>query len=193
MTVPAELRTERLLLRPWHADDATALHPVLEANWTHLSPWIPRRVSTPVPVPELAVRLAGFSADFAADREWRYGMFSADGGDVLGEIGLYPRSATTRVAYADADRVELGYWLREDATGRGYVTEAARAVVDLARTLPRVGLIEVRCDARNGASAAVPRRLGFTVAATIEEQGVSSASPITMQIWTSNDGFRPGA
>jgi len=76
MTVPAELRTERLVLRPWHADDAAALHPILAANWAHLGPWIPRRVSTPVPVPELAVRLAGFGADFAGDREWRYGMFS---------------------------------------------------------------------------------------------------------------------
>ena len=179
MTVPAELRTERLLLRPWHAGDAAALQPILLANWTHLGPWIPARVATPVPVPELEERLAGFAADFAADREWRYGMFTADARSVLGEIGLYPRSATTRVAYSDSDRIELGYWLRADATGRGYVTEAARALIDIARSLPHVGWIEVRCDARNGASAAVPRRLGFTLTEPV--------APFTTQIWTLND------
>jgi RimJ/RimL family protein N-acetyltransferase len=185
MMIPIELRTERLLLRPWRAGDAAALHPILETNWGHLGPWIPARVATPAPVPELAARLSGFEADFAADREWRYGMFSADAREVLGEIGLYPRSATRRVAYVDADRVEIGYWLRADCTGRGYVTEAARALLGVASLLPRVGCIEVRCDPRNTASAAVPRRLGFTLAATVEdadERGVSSAMT---QIWTS--------
>ena len=184
MTIPIELRTERLLLRPWRAGDAAALHPILEANWTHLGPWIPARVATPAPVPELAARLSGFEADFAADREWRYGMFSADAHEVLGEIGLYPRSATTRVAYRDADRIELGYWLRADCTGRGYVTEAARALIGVASLLPRVGCIEVRCDPRNTASAAVPRRFGFTLAATVEDADVQGVSSVLTQIWT---------
>jgi RimJ/RimL family protein N-acetyltransferase len=183
--VPIELRTERLLLRPWRAGDAAALHPILETNRAHLGPWIPARVATPAPVPELAARLSGFEADFAADREWRYGMFSADAHEVLGEIGLYPRSATRRVAYPDADRVELGYWLRADCTGRGYVTEAARALIGVASSLPRVGCIEVRCDPRNTASAAVPRRFGFTLAATVEDTDVQGVSSAMTQIWTS--------
>ena len=185
MTVPFELRTERLVLRPWCAVDAAALHPILLANWTHLGPWIPARVATPVPVGELAVRLSGFEADFAADREWRYGMFAADSRQVLGEIGLYPRSATTRVAYPDADRVELGYWLRADSTGRGYVTEAARALIGVASSLPHIGCIEVRCDVRNVASGAVPRRLGFALTATIEETDVRGTASAMTQIWTS--------
>jgi len=184
MTIPVELRTERLLLRPWRAGDAAALQPILEANWAHLGPWIPARVATPAPVPELAARLSGFEAAFAADREWRYGMFSAGGHEVLGEIGLYPRTATTRVAYPDADRIELGYWLRSDCTGRGYVTEAAHALIDLASSLPRVRCIEVRCDARNAASAAVPRRLGFTLAAIVEDTDVRGVSSALTQIWT---------
>src|SRR5690348_217380 len=119
MSMPSELRTVRVLLRPWRAADAPALLPILEANWAHLGPWIPARVATPVPIPELAERLAAFAADFSADREWRYGMFEPNGTTILGEVGLYPRSATGRTPYAQADRVELGYWLRADATGKG--------------------------------------------------------------------------
>jgi RimJ/RimL family protein N-acetyltransferase len=185
MPVPAELRTRRLHLRPWHADDAAALLPILETNREHLGPWIPARVSTPVPVPELAERLAGFAAAFAEDREWRYGMFEPNDGTILGEIGLYPRSATDRVPFAEADRAELGYWLRADATGKGLVTEAAQAVLAVAESLNRFSHIEIRCDARNAPSAAIPRRLGFILQST-EQRGspVPNAAPIELQVWT---------
>ena len=78
MPVPAEVRTARLVLRPWRAEDAADLQPILEANHAHLAPWIPVRVSTPAPVPELTERLERFAADFAANREWRYGIFTPD-------------------------------------------------------------------------------------------------------------------
>jgi RimJ/RimL family protein N-acetyltransferase len=185
MPVPLELRTARLVLRPWRAEDAAALRPILETNNAHLGPWIPVRVSTPAPVPELEKRLAGFAADFAASREWRYGIFTPEG-EILGEAGLYPRTEATRVAYHDADRVELGYWLREDMTGRGLVTEAARALLTIAEGLPRVSCVEIRCDERNAPSAAVPRRLGFVLADTITDVGILSGEPaVQLQIWRS--------
>jgi len=185
MAMPIELRTARLLLRPWRADDAPALLPILAANWAHLGPWIPARVATPVPEPELAERLAGFAAEFAADREWRYGMFEPNGTTVLGEVGLYPRSAAARASYAEADRVELGYWLRADATGQGLVTEASRAVLAAAATLPHLSHVEIRCDARNAPSAAIPRRLGFVLESTVSQPAVvPNDPPIALQVWT---------
>jgi len=185
MLVPTEIRTARLLLRPWRADDAAELLPILESNREHLGPWIPRRVSTPVPIPELAERLAGFNADFASARGWRYGMFTPDESRVLGEIGLYPRAASGRVTYDEATCVELGYWLRQDETGHGFVTEAAEALLALAARLPRLSYVEVRCDARNAPSAAVPKRLGFVLASTIADSGMTArAEDVQLQIWT---------
>jgi RimJ/RimL family protein N-acetyltransferase len=182
--VPIEIRTARVLLRPWQAGDAADLLPVLEANRDHLGPWIPARVATPAPVPILAERLAGFADDFAADREWRYSMFALDGGRLLGEVGLFPRSAIGRVPFAEADRVELGYWLRADDTGRGFVTEVARAVLGVASRIPRFSRAEIRCDARNSSSAAIPPRLGFVLlsspsGARVEEENRD------MQLWVS--------
>jgi RimJ/RimL family protein N-acetyltransferase len=154
---------------------------VLEANRDHLGPWIPARVATPAPVPILAERLAGFSADFAANREWRYGVFSLLEGRLLGEVALFPRSAAGRVPFADADRVELGYWLRADETGRGFVTEGATAVLAVASRISRFSRVEIRCDARNAKSAAIPPRLGFTL---LDKSAASAdAESRDIQVW----------
>jgi ribosomal-protein-serine acetyltransferase len=181
---PIEIRTARLLLRPWRAEDAGDLLPVLEANRDHLGPWIPARVATPAPVPVLAERLAGFAADFSADREWRFGMFTIADGKLLGEVALFPRAAGGRVAFAESDRVELGYWLRADETGKGIVTEAARAALNLASHIPRFSRAEIRCDARNGPSGKIPERLGFTLLESTAETGTDGVRR-DMQLWVS--------
>ncbi len=168
--VPESVRTARLLLRSWHPTDAAALAPVLEANVSHLGPWIPAHVATPLAPPALAERLAGFAADFAADRAYRFALMTPDGTQVLGEVDLFPRAASGRVALIAADRVELGYWLDTAATGRGFATEATRALLDVAATLPGLTHAEIRCDAANVPSAAVPQRLGFHLGRT--EAGV---------------------
>ena len=183
LPVPAEIRTPRFVLRPWRAEDAPALLPVLEANRTHLGPWIPARVSTPAPLPLLAARLAGFGNDFATGKEWRYGLFTPDETTVLGEAGIYPRSASGRVAYVDATHVELGYWLRSDETGKGLVTEATRSLLDVVARLDHISRVEIRCDARNAPSAAIPRRLGFRLATVIPESSTSRPD-IDLQVWT---------
>ena len=102
-----------------------------------------------MPVPELAQRLARFGDEFSSGREFRYALLAPDGLDVLGEAGLYPRSATGRAPLSNATCIELGYWLRADLTGRGLVTEASRALIAVAESLPRLTHIEIRCDARN--------------------------------------------
>lgn len=179
------LTTSRLRLRAWKPGDAPLLLPVLEANTEHLRGWIPEHVWKPAPLPELAVRLAGFADDFAAARSWRFGMFSPDEQRVLGEVGVFPRSAAGRVPVAEADRLEIGYWLRADDTGRGYVTEAVRAVLSFAADL-RMPHVEIRCDPLNVRSAAVPRRLGFRLAAGDATGSVASDDGMMLWIHSEN-------
>jgi RimJ/RimL family protein N-acetyltransferase len=159
--MPGELHTDRLLLRPWRTADAAALLPVLKANTAHLAGWVPSHVISPAPLAALATRLAGFAADFAAGRSLRFGIFPPDQSEVFGEVSLFFRNAEGRVDRAAADRLEIGYWLREDVTGRGYATEAARAMLTLAAGMEGMLQVEIRCDAQNAPSAAVPARLGF--------------------------------
>lgn len=178
MSVPHAIRTERLLLRPFCAEDAHALLPVLEANQDHLSRWIPEHVWRPVPLPKLAARLDRFAAAFAEDREWRYAILSPDGTTMLGEVDLFPRAAAGRVPYAQSDAAEIGYWLRADMSGQGLATEAARAMLEVARSLPRITQVLIRCDQLNVPSGAVPARLGFARTDT-ERDGAD-----VLQLWT---------
>ena len=184
MTVPIEIRTSRALLRPWRASDAVALRPVLVENWEHLSPWIPHRVADPATPAEVEQRLESFAADFADDVKWRYGMFTPDEQTILGEIDLFPRDATDRVVYGASDRAEIGYWVRKDMTGRGYVTEGVEAIVGLARDLSRISRLEIRCDAANVASSAIPKRFGFTLERTIEQPSSRAGDrPTGLEVW----------
>jgi RimJ/RimL family protein N-acetyltransferase len=83
----------------------------------------------------------------------------------------------------DVDHIEIGYWLRQDATGLGFATEAAQAAMDLALSLPGMSRVTIHCDEQNTPSAAVPRRLGFEHVATIEEPGHSGLPAARLQIW----------
>jgi RimJ/RimL family protein N-acetyltransferase len=179
--VPSTIHTARLLLRSWQPADAGELLPILLTNWEHLSPWIPTQIATPVPQPALAERLAGNAANFAGNIDWRYAMLRADNQKVLGEIAIFPRSSAGRVSFAESDRAEIGFWLRKDETGQGFVTEAAAAVLAAADSIARFSHTEVRCDARNIRSAAVPQRLGFALLA-IEPDGMEV-------YWRCRDGF----
>ena len=181
MHTPSKIETDRLLLRPWRADDAEDLHPILETNWSHLGPWIPARVATPASIPILVERLSGFAREFDGEREWRYALLTRADSKLLGELSLFPRSATARAALGDADRVELGYWLRLDENGHGFVTEAVRAALDVAASIDRFTRVEIRCDARNEKSSAIPKRLGFALTDTIADP----AEPdVQLQVWT---------
>ena len=185
-TGPVSLVTARLRLRPWAPSDAPQLLPVLERNQSHLEPWIPPHVAAPGSLAVLASRLSGFAEDFAAGRAFRYALVALDDGRLLGEADLFPRDASGRVPLANADRVELGYWLDRAATGRGFATEAAGALLELARTLEHVTRAEIRCETKNEPSRKVPLRLGFTLSATVPDVSVTAkARPVTLEVWTS--------
>ena len=166
---PERIETERLVLRPWRADDAPALQSIVLHNLDHLQPWMPW--ATPEAherVEAVAARLAGFAADFAAGRDWGYVMTTRDDETLVGALGLHARIGP--------DALEIGYWIRADYAGRGLVTEAVRAVVDAVFATTDVARFEIRCDPHNAPSAAVARRTGFTHVETriTEVEGVGT-------------------
>jgi RimJ/RimL family protein N-acetyltransferase len=55
----------------------------------------------------------------------------------------------------------LGYVLARAEWGKGYMTEAAQAVVDLALSLPGVYRVWAVCDVENLASARVMQKVGL--------------------------------
>lgn len=144
-------RTSRLTLRPGWAEDAAALtaaiaHPAVVGNLARV-PW-----------PYGLADAEAFLARSNADGERFCLIFAHEGPNprLIGGIGLAP----------DGDAQELGYWLTPSAWGRGYATEAARAMLDNARYSLRLARFTAGHFVDNPASGRVLAKLGFRVTGT---------------------------
>lgn len=152
MPFAAEIRTERLLLRPWRVADAALLKGAIDRNLAYLRKWMAWAMDEPSPLGVIEARILTFEQNFAAGAESIYAIFSADESLVLGGTGLHPRIE---------GGVEIGYWLDRRQQANGFATEAARALTAEAFRHPHIDCVQIRCDPRNAPSAAVPNRLGF--------------------------------
>ena len=61
------------------------------------------------------------------------------------------------------EALEIGYWIRADAVGQGYATESTAALTRVAFEVVDVERVEIRCVPENRASAAIPRKLGYSL------------------------------
>ena len=75
-------------------------------------------------------------------------------GQLIGEVSLIWRSVEARQG-------ELGWIFHPDHHGRGYASEATRALLDLGFGLADLHRIYARCDARNEPSWRLMERLGM--------------------------------
>ncbi len=56
---------------------------------------------------------------------------------------------------------EIGYWLAEDAQGKGIMTRSCRALLDYVFALEGLNRMQIRAATGNTKSRAIPERLGF--------------------------------
>jgi [ribosomal protein S5]-alanine N-acetyltransferase len=142
------LTTERLVLRPVTAPD----QPGLLAHWT--APDVRRFLfdGAILSGAEITGTIEDSARDFAAAGYGLWLIREADGTGLVGTAGLRPLEDLG---------LEVYYSLAPGAWGKGYATEAARAVVEHALGL--LGLPEVlaEVDEGNAASVAVVERLGM--------------------------------
>lgn len=171
------IETPRLVLRCKNPSDAPLLNEAIAANLEYLRAWMPWAMQEPVPVEEKAELLRRFRSDFDGDRDYPYGIFSADEARVLGGTGLHRRPG--------GDALEIGYWLDREHQGRGLMTEAAGALVRVGFEVMRASRIEIHCDPANARSWAVARRLGFTHDGTLRRRMLTpQGDPRDDMIWS---------
>ena len=147
----ADLETERLLLRQWRADDLDA--------WAAMNadPEVREFFPELLTGEQAAASLAYFGDELAA-RGWGWWAVEVTAtGELAGMAGLDPVEEGLPF-----HGVEAGWRLARHTWGRGYATEAARAV--LAYGFETLSLSEILAIATAGnvRSHAVMRRLGMT-------------------------------
>jgi len=151
-----ELRGEKVVVRPYRAEDAQNTYDAINESRGHLRPWMPWAEGHRTP-DETRDWIAHVMAKFITREDLTLGIWERAGdseGRYLGGTGLHPHDWQTRF-------FEIGYWIRVDAEGRGYVTEAVSLLTEYALQELKANRLLIRCDERNTRSAAIPRRLGY--------------------------------
>ena len=156
---PTELETPRLVLRALTPRDAPGLHEAVTASYSELHRWMPW-ANAPYGMDEARRFCAFAQRRFEEGLDFHVLLVLAGGHSIIGSAGLQTRDP-------DVPSFEIGYWLRTAFVGRGFVTEAVRALTRFA--FDRLGgrRLELRIDDRNRRSQAVAERLGYEWEATL--------------------------
>lgn len=166
-----ELQGERVTIRRWRDHDASALWEAVECSREHLKAWQPW-VDEHISLDFSREYIRRMQAQWALREDLPMGIWLRANGLLLGATGLH--RFDWRVP-----SMEIGYWLRPEMQGRGYVSEATRLVLSLAFTHLKAERVEIRCDAENVRSAAVPTRLGFAHEARLRASRRNSAGELS--------------
>ena len=165
------------MIRCWRPEDAALLKDAIDNSLRELQMWVPWAMHEPSSVESIATRLGAMHERFVAGHDWAYGLFEADESKVIGGAGLHPRGST--------EHLEIGYWIRTDASGRGLATEAAAALCWAGFAHTSVERLEIHCDIENARSAGVARRLGFERAREFRQEAVTAmGSHRQTVVWT---------
>jgi ribosomal-protein-serine acetyltransferase len=164
---PAYLETPRLIIRFYQDTDAPALFRAVDESRASLLPWLPWAASQHLSVEsslECVRRFGQAREEYTAPENnavfgFIMGVFEKVSGELVGGTGF------NRIDFETAD-AETGYWVVARQRGKGIATEATSAALSWGFTPQAEGGWEFRririvAAAANGASCAVPHKLGL--------------------------------
>jgi RimJ/RimL family protein N-acetyltransferase len=159
---PYRIETERVVIRCYEPRDAPLLKEAIESSLEHLRPWMPWAQDEPQTLEDRVELVKFFRSSFDSGENFTYGIFTADETEVLGGTGLHPRIGP--------GGLEIGYWVRANATRQGIVTESTAALTRVGFEICEADRIEIRIEPGNEASFGVPRKLDFLEEATLRRR-----------------------
>ena len=148
MKAPERLETERLVLRRPHRSDAEAVFDRY-ANDADVTRWLGWPTHEDIAATRAFLEFS--DAEWARWPAGPYLIISREHGNVLGGTGL---------GFETPHRAMTGYVLARDAWGRGFATEALRAMTKVAPTIGVVRLYAI-CHVEHDQSWRVLEKCGF--------------------------------
>jgi ribosomal-protein-alanine N-acetyltransferase len=145
MIIP-EIETARLRLRPYSEDDISELVPLVGAREV-------AAMTLRIAHPYTEQHARNFIARTCTDDEIRLAVILSSTGRMCGGVGLRPETAH--------QRAELGYWIGVPYWGKGYATEAAKAMVQYGFETLKLHRIAATHAKQNAASGKILSKLGM--------------------------------
>jgi RimJ/RimL family protein N-acetyltransferase len=153
--LPTEFTSERLLLRRYRHNDVSEYYHMLRNNPEHLHEFLPSFLANLQHEGDVKTWFDKQNAEWDALNLFIFGAWDKITGVYVGESYLANPDW-------DVPRIEVGYFLGKEFTGKGYATESANALIQYAFEQLKVLRIDLRCAADNIASIQVSKRCGFT-------------------------------
>jgi RimJ/RimL family protein N-acetyltransferase len=153
--LPTEFTSDRLNLRRYRPGDNATYYQMLGDNAEHLYDFMPSFLENLHEEEGVKAWFDRQGVEWNARNLFIFGLWEKATGVYVGECYLANPDW-------DVPRIEVGYFLVKEFTGRGYATEAAKATIRYAFEHMKVLRIDLRCAADNTASIQVARRCGFT-------------------------------
>ena len=152
------LTTDRLRLRSYRETDAEAHLPIYSredvSRFLLQDPWTPEVAETEIAKRLTRTGLETESRTLALVIETADGLDSLEGSRVIGDIALWLEDGSD-------EKAEIGWILDPAASGHGFATEAAIAVLNVAFDHYGLHRVYAQMDSRNTASANLARRIGM--------------------------------
>ncbi len=158
------IETERLVIRCYHPKDAILLKTAIDESLEHLRPWMDWAHGEPRSLQSKTDRLRKYRGQFDLGQDYVFGIFNKDEDVLIGSTGLH-----TRVG---EEAREIGYWINVNYAGKGYATEATKALTKVGFEIEGLDRIEIHCASNNVRSQNVPKKLGYIHEATLRERTV---------------------
>jgi RimJ/RimL family protein N-acetyltransferase len=155
LDIPEALETRRLWLRATRPGGGVAINAAVLESLGELRPWMPWAREAPS-VEESEKHCAEMQAKWLAREVLDFCFVRKSDGMLAGKGGLHTIDWTV-------PKLEIGYWVRSSCAGQGFATEAALALVALARDRLGARRLEITSDARNAASRRVAEKSGFAL------------------------------
>ena len=162
LDIPSELIGDRVVLRALRDEHAADLWNAVEASRETLKRWMPW-VNEHNSLDFSREYVRRMQAKWILREDLPMGIWREADKLFLGATGLH------RIDWA-IPAMEIGYWIRPDAEGQGYVTDAVKLVTAFAFRELRAERVTIRCDRNNLRSAAIPPRAGFIHEATMRQE-----------------------
>jgi ribosomal-protein-serine acetyltransferase len=151
----SQFETERLTLRSYSPEDGNLLFEISRRNVEHWKRFESDNAIYNLPDIESAEKIARLLVgDWESQRCFFVAAFEKSSKNWAGQIYVGPQNT-------ELTEFEVGYVADANHEGRGYISEALKAVLDMLFTHPDTQRIMIRCSDENIRSAHVADRCGF--------------------------------